>query len=57
MVVAPIDYDPLVRNRVGYPAFEIAVSHIEKTAAVQGAVRGHLVADENLEDLAADLFI
>jgi hypothetical protein len=57
VAVAPINRNPVVRDRLVDPALEIAVAYVEKIIALKYAARRYPVAHENAKDLAADFLI
>ena len=46
VAVAQIDRDPVVRDRLVYPALEIAVAYIEKIIALKRAARRYPISDD-----------
>jgi hypothetical protein len=46
VAVAQIDRDPVVRDRLVYPALEIAVAYIEIIIALKRAARRYPISDD-----------
>ena len=57
IAISQIDGDPIVSDRLVYPALEITIAHFKKIIALQRAGRGNPMTHKNAEDLTANLHI